>query len=181
MAIVLVFKLPLLDFKLLGSEECNEVRIDRWETRRGQVSCSDCRESSRLEVERREDNFLLVFYTGSPLRSHRPAQITHERTKCSQVVVLIGLFGIRRQTVVKRWWFDWFVTETSETKPRGDALFVCGLGTVKCVAHLPNAHQDIAVTHLKIFLPSPCGILVDYKKCAVPGFSLCIFFSTIVQ
>lgn len=63
MANVLVFKLYLLEFKLLGSMEWNEIRIDQCETRRGQVTCPDCRESSRLEVERREDNFLLVFYT----------------------------------------------------------------------------------------------------------------------
>lgn len=95
MATVLVSKLPLLDFKLLGSMEWNEVRIDRWQTRRGRVSCSDCRESSCLEVGRREDNFLLVFYTRSPLRSHKPAQITHRHTKCVQVSVLIGLFDIK--------------------------------------------------------------------------------------
>lgn len=88
MAVVLDCKLPLLDFTLLGSAEGNEFRIDRGETRRGQVS--GCRESSRLEGERREDNFLLVFYTGSPLRSDKHAQITHRHTKCSQGSVLIG-------------------------------------------------------------------------------------------
>lgn len=32
------------------------------------VSCSGCRESLRLEVWRRDDNFLQVSYKGSPLR-----------------------------------------------------------------------------------------------------------------
>lgn len=38
MAVALDCKLPLLDFTLLGSAEGNEFRIDRGETRRGQVS-----------------------------------------------------------------------------------------------------------------------------------------------
>lgn len=62
--------------------EWNEFRIDWCETRRGRVSCSGCRESSVLEAERREDNFLQVSYSGSPLLTHKHAQITCRDTQC---------------------------------------------------------------------------------------------------
>lgn len=89
MAVVLDCKSPLLDFTLLGSAEGNEFRIDRGETRRGQVSglpriitSGRGEEGGQLPA--------IVFYTGSPLRSDKHAQITHRHTNCSQGLVLIG-------------------------------------------------------------------------------------------
>lgn len=69
-------------FYAVGSMEWNEFRIDRCESRRGQVSCPACRESLLLDVERKEDNFLQVCCTRSPLRPH--AQITRRHTEWLQ-------------------------------------------------------------------------------------------------
>lgn len=161
MAIVLVFKLPFLDFKLWGSMERNEFRIDRCETQRGQVSCSDCRESSRLQVERREDNFLLVFYTGSPLRSHKHAQITHRHTKCLQVSVLSGDLRFVWHKKAESWDDGGLTVLLLKPRKQHPGGVCC---PDMCVMNRPNAHQDIAVTQLKIFLPSASLLLWSYDR-----------------
>lgn len=133
-------------FYAVGSMEWNEFRIDRHESWRGQVSCPGCRESSLLDVERREDNFLQVSYTGSPLRPH--AQITCRHTEWLQASLPIQdlLFFLHKKIrrVVWASWFDWFVSTALETTPRGVFLFLFCAGV--SLVHCPDAYQDIAVT-----------------------------------
>lgn len=124
----------------------NEFRIDWCETWRCRVSCSGCRESSALEAERREDNFLQVSYSGSPLMSHKHAQITCRDTEYCRRQCWFKIYSffvyIKRQSCNNL--VIWLVSLLNHRNNTHRSVFICVL--CWCIS------LCIALMHIRMLL-----------------------------